>query len=79
MKKLTEMTYAALATHEQHLMFRADAPGVPGAGHSHSRRLREVRAEMSRRPCCSLARAGHADTCPQRAAYLRDYAAAAGQ
>jgi hypothetical protein len=30
-------------------------------------------------PCCALASAGHADTCPARAAYLRDHAGAAGR
>ena len=41
--------------------------------------FREVRAEIARRPCCSLVRAGHADACRERAAYLRSYQRAAGE
>lgn len=77
--RLAEMTHSQLQTREQHLLVRADASGTPSADHSHSRQLREVRAEIARRPCCSLVRAGHADACRERAAYLRSYQRAAGE
>lgn len=48
-RQLALLTSDQLRTREQHLLVRADAPGIPGAGHSHSRQLREVRQEMARR------------------------------
>ncbi len=57
-QRLAEMTYSQLQTREQHLLTRAGAPGIPGAGHSHSRQVREVRAEMSSRQAEGI-RAGY--------------------
>jgi len=83
---MTQTTYRIITLSGRGLLTGTDADGydtrlaaeaMAEAEHDGEYRIEEV--VRPARPCCPLAFAGHADTCRERAAYLRDYAAAAGQ